>query len=285
MKGILLLTSFVILSANAYTQLQSHTIYNSKGKKVSYKKMIKSIADDEIVLFGELHNNIISHWYELEILKSLQEENKLGVGLEMFERDNEEMLQAFMKDSIDTKEFDELVRQWNNYPTDYSPILEYCKSDSISFHATNIPRRFANLIYKGDFSSLDTLNNEEKSWVAPLPIVYYDTLPQYKAILEMMGDHGTPSLVKAQAIKDATMAYFALQVLNNENVDQVFHLNGAFHSNYYEGIYWYIKHYSPETSISTLTTVEQENVHKLLEENKGKADFIIVVDKDFPTSY
>ncbi len=35
----------------------------------------------------------------------------------------------------------------------------------------------------------------------------------------------------------------------------------------------------------TITTVSQENIKKLLKENKGKADFIICVDEDMTTTY
>ncbi|MDX1447302.1 ChaN family lipoprotein, partial [Lishizhenia sp.] len=202
---------------------------------------------------------------------------------EMFERDNEKEIQNYLNDSINKKAFDTLVRFWPNYATDYAPLLEYCKADSIPFHATNIPRRFANNVYKNDFSALDSLSNEEKTWVAPMPITFYDTLPQYQAILEMMGAHGSVNLVKAQAMKDATMAYFILEILKSS--DQVLHYNGTFHSNFHEGIYWYLKHYRPETSIQTIATVEQEDIEHLSEEHFGKADFIIVVDSDFPTSY
>lgn len=285
MKVILSLLALCTLGFNAYSQLDNYKIYNAKGKEVKYEKMIKGITVSDVVLFGELHNNVIAHWLELEVLKSLASTNNTAVGLEMFERDNQNFIQQYLKDSITPEAFDSLVRFWPNYETDYAPLLNYCKEDSIPFHATNIPRRFANMVYKNDFNSLDTLSTEEKSWIAPMPIVFYDTLPQYQAILDMMGGHGSPNLVKAQAMKDATMAYFTLQLLAQQNVDQVLHFNGSFHSNYYEGIYWYLNHYQADLSIATIAVVEQENLSKLLEENKGKADYIIVVDSDFPTSY
>ena len=50
---------------------QAFIIYNSKGKKVSYKKMLKSAVKQEYIFFGEHHDNPISHWLELELLKDL----------------------------------------------------------------------------------------------------------------------------------------------------------------------------------------------------------------------
>lgn len=283
MKALLTILTLCYLSFNSLAQLENYKIYNAKGKEVSYKKMLKSLQKQEVILFGELHNNVIAHWLELEVLKSTSKIKEVAVGLEMFERDNESDLQHYINDSINKKAFDTLLRFWPNYTSDYAPILEYCKTNSIPFHSTNIPRRFANKVYKNDFSALDSLSPLEKTWIAPLPITFYDTLPQYQAILEMMGAHGSINLVKAQAMKDATMAYFTLELLKTS--DQVLHYNGTFHSNFYEGIYWYLKHYRPETSVQTIATVEQEDIDHLSEEHLGKADFIIVVDSDFPTSY
>lgn len=59
----------------------------------------------------------------------------------------------------------------------------------VKLYIINI-RRFIG--YKnGGFSALDNLSKEEKSWVAPLPIVYDSLLPTYQEILVMMGEHGT----------------------------------------------------------------------------------------------
>ncbi|MEZ4981017.1 MAG: hypothetical protein R2769_05410 [Saprospiraceae bacterium] len=40
--------------------------------------------------------------------------------------------------------------------------------------------------------------------MAPLPMAFDSELATYKKILEDLGEHGSPELVKAQATKDAT---------------------------------------------------------------------------------
>lgn len=98
-----------------------------------------------------------------------------------------------------------------------------------------------------------------------------------------MGDHGTPELVMSQATKDATMAYFILKNLKANHT--LLHYNGSYHSDNYEGILWYILKELPNIKYATITTVSQENVHKLLEEHKNKADFIICVDDNMTNTY
>jgi uncharacterized iron-regulated protein len=273
----------IFLAGTTFAQKPSHVIYNAKGKKVSYKKMLKQLAKKDVVLFGEQHNNPISHWLQFEVTADLNEQRNLILGAEMFEADNQTALNLYLSDSIDYKGLDTLARLWPNYKTDYAPLVNFAKDSQLNFVATNIPRRYASLVYKKDFVALDSLTDLEKSWIAPLPIAFDAELATYKAILEMMGDHGSPKLVKAQAIKDATMAHF---ILKNYKQDDLFiHYNGAYHSDNYEGILWYLKQQNSNLDYGTITTVTQENTKKLEEENTGVADFIICVDSDMTTTY
>ena len=245
--------------------------------------MLKKLKEKDVILFGEFHDNPISHWLQYELTSDMHEERKLVLGAEMFEADNQSSLSDYISKTITFKEFDSLARLWPNYKTDYSPLVEFAKEKQLHFVATNIPRRYANMVCKHDFESLDTLSTQEKSWIAPLPIPYDSELPRYKNILDMMGEHGSPKLVKAQAIKDATMAYF---ILKNRKDDGLFiHYNGAYHSDYYEGILWYLKQNNDELEYATLSTVTQDDVNTLEDEHEGKADFIICVDSNMTKTY
>ena len=102
-------------------------------------------------------------------------------------------------------------------------------------------------------------------------------------MVEEMKGHGGENLPKAQAIKDATMAYFIVKNLQKNSL--FIHYNGSYHSDKYEGIFRYIKKSNPKAKITTIATVTQKNISKLETENKNKADFIIVVDEDVTKTY
>lgn len=279
---LLLITALSVTLISAQDK-PAYTIYNSKGKKVSYKKMMKSVSASNIVMFGELHNNPISHWLQYEVTKDLFETKKLTLGAEMFEADNQTVLNQYLKGEIDGKALDTLARLWPNYKTDYAPLVDFAAKNQLEFIATNIPRKYASLVFKTGFNALNGLSEEEKSWIAPLPIPFDSELPTYKNILKMMGEHGSPELVMAQATKDATMAHF---ILKNYDENAIFiHYNGAYHSDFYEGILWYLKKQKPDLNYSTITTVSQADITKLSEEHLNKADFIICVDEDMTTTY
>ena len=261
----------------------AYILYNAKGKKISFGKMVDKISGNDIILFGELHNNAIAHWLQLELVKDAKEKRGLVLGAEMFEQDNQEALDQYLHGDIDQKGFDTLARLWKNYPTDYAPLVNFAKENKIAFAADNIPRRYASLVAKGGFKALDSLSAKEKSWIAPLPIAYDAELPGYKKMLTMMVGHGGDNLPRAQAIKDATMAYFIFKYYQQGSL--FIHFNGSYHSENHEGIVWFLQKAKPELKIATITTVSQKDIKKLLAENKGKADYIICVDEDMTNTY
>ncbi len=284
MKKMLLafLLPLLVLSVAAQ-QKPAYVIYNAKGKKVSYKKMLKTIARKDIVLFGETHNNAIAHWLQLEVTKDCGQTRQLVLGAEMFEQDNQAALDRYLQGKINAKQLDSQARLWKNYPTDYAPLVNYAKEKKIPFAATNIPRRYASMVAKGGFEVLDTIPALAKTWMAPLPMAYDSTLPGYVNMIKMMGGHGGSNLPKAQASKDATMAHFILKYYTSGSL--FIHYNGSYHSENHEGIVWYLRQQRPELNYGTITVVSQENIKSLLAENKGKADFIICVDEDMTNTY
>lgn len=261
----------------------AYRLFNAQGKEVSYRKMIKQISQQDVVLIGELHNNPISHWLELEIIQSCFLHRNLVLGAEMFEQDNQGALSAYLAGKISAKGLDSTARLWRNYKTDYAPLVNFAKENHLKFIASNVPRKYASMVSKGGFEALNQLSLEEKSWMAPLPIPYDANLPGYQKMITMMPGHATPNMPKAQALKDATMAHF---ILKNWEENQLFiHVNGSYHSENYEGISWYLKLTKPNIKIATIATVIQKDITQLSQENRKIADYIICVEDDMTTTY
>jgi uncharacterized iron-regulated protein len=84
---VLSLLSFIWFCGFAQ-QKPAYVLYTVKGKKASHKQMMKMLAKQDIVLFGEFHNNPISHWLQLEVTKELHAQRQLVLAAEMFEQDN-----------------------------------------------------------------------------------------------------------------------------------------------------------------------------------------------------
>ena len=257
---------------------KAYQIFDKKGKKSSYEKVLKASEKTDVVLFGEIHDNSLVHWLQLEFTKDLAQRKPLVLGAEMLEADNQKQLDQYLKSEINQKQLDSSARLWKNYKTDYKPLVDFAKDKKINFIATNVPRRYASLVFKKDLVALDSLSALEKSWIAPLPIEFDINLPGYKGMMSMQGGHAGEKMPKAQAIKDATMAYF---INKNRKENSIFvHYNGTYHSDNYEGINWYLRKLDADIQIVTIAMVEQKDISKLEAEHYNKADFILVIDED-----
>ena len=283
MKYILyIVAAFTFTNLNAQDK-KAYQLFDKKGKKVTFDKVIKETSKTEVVLFGEFHDNPICHWLQLELTKEIAAKRQVVLGAEMIEADNQRQLNDYLSGKITQKQLDSTARLWPNYKTDYKPLVDFAKASKLPFIATNIPRRYASMVHKKGFEVLETLSDEEKSWIAPQPIPYNKDLPGYTQMMTMMGEHTSPNMPKAQASKDATMAYFITKNLQPNSV--FIHFNGSFHSDNFDGINWYLRKYQPEIKIVTISTVEQNQLKKLENEHLNKADFILVVDENMTKTH
>lgn len=270
----------------------AYLIYNAQGELVSYSTMIQTITKADVCLFGELHNDPISHWLELEIIKSLYEIKKdsLIVGAEMWESDNQLLLdEAFTNKFYDEAMYIESSKLWPNLKYDYLPLLQYAVKNNLKFIATNIPRRYARMVSKMGIESLDGLSPVAKGYIAPLPIPIDLNEYAYKSMIQDMPSGGNMKMVnpenlaKAQAVKDATMAHFILK--NWVPGSLFYHFHGEFHSAFYSGITYYLKNYNPKVKVKIISIVKQSDIQKLDAENLNRADFVILVPEEMSVTY
>ncbi|HAG17323.1 MAG TPA: iron-regulated protein [Bacteroidales bacterium] len=283
--GILVLTISLFLAFK--TDKPAYQIFDKNGKAVQYEKILKASEEVDIVFFGEMHNNPISHWLQFEMTKDFYalKGKDLMLGAEMFESDNQIIIDEYFDGNIKTVNFEKELRLWNNYKTDYKPLLEFAKDSNLRFVATNVPRRYASLVNSKGLIALDSLSAKAKEFIAKLPIQYDSTLSGYKNMLESIKDspHVNVNTPKAQALKDATMAQF---ILENWSDGKLFlHFNGAYHSDDFQGIVWYLLQAKPDLKILTITSVEQKEVKDLEENYKNKADFILVIPETMTKTY
>ena len=88
---------FVVVFFSFKNHKPAYVLYNAKGQKISFLKMVSELKKKELILFGEIHNNPISHWLQLELTKELGKTNNLILGAEMFESDNQQGLDLYLR--------------------------------------------------------------------------------------------------------------------------------------------------------------------------------------------
>lgn len=284
--SVVIILSLIAINFSKSENTPAYKIYTKDGKESNFNQLLDASLKSEIVFFGELHNNPICHWLRLQLAKAIY--NKIGkkliIGAEMFEADDQLKIDEYFAALINQTNFEKEVKLWNNYKTDYKPLLEFAKDSGLKFIATNIPRRYASSVSRKGFAILDTISSEGKRFFPPLPIEVDLELPGYKKMKEeMKSSHGAEYIAEAQAVKDATMAHF---ILKNYEKGMIFlHLNGTYHTNNFEGIVWFITRKSPILKILTVATVEQIDINTLDEKNLNLADFILVIPMDMTKTY
>jgi uncharacterized iron-regulated protein len=266
----------------------AYKIYTGKGKKAEYKDILKDAAKADVFFFGELHDNPVAHWLELELSKDIfnKRGEKLILAAEMFETDNQLLIDEYFAGIIKESSFESEVRLWKNYSTDYKPLLDFAKKNNLTFVASNIPRRYASVVASGGFEALQKLSPEALKYIAPLPVDYDPELPCYKDMLSMEGGpmgHASENLPKAQAIKDATMARSIADYWQEGNM--VLHFNGSYHSDRHMGIIWYLNRFNPSLKVLTISTVLQDSIDKMDTENLDAADYVIVIPSSMTRTY
>ncbi len=283
--ALVLVVSFLTIRAQ---EVVAYRIFTSDGTEVPFSKVMEAAYGSDVVFLGEQHNNPVVHWLELQAEMSLQQHfsDSLVLGAEMFEADNQLLLDELFQGLIPLKKFEEECRLWPNYKTDYKPLLQLALEKKLRFVATNIPRRYASAVATSGLDILAKFSDEAHRFMAPLPITYNADLPSYKAMAGMGmagGAHGISHIAEAQAVKDATMAYF---IVKNIPIRGCFlHFNGSYHSDNHEGIPYMVKQLRPALKVLTISSVEQDNVDSLASENRGKGDFILVVNSTMTKTY
>ena len=249
-----------------------------KGFLYDMEDSFDILMDYSVIFIGEEHESRVSHNAEFTILKGLAErDSKLVLALEMFERDVQDILDAYLKGKISEKKFLKQSRPWPNYLEDYRPLIEFAKKKRMPVIAANIPRRTAAAVSMANDISPDVMG--EDSIYLPKN-VYLKSKEYYKRFASSMEEmpHFTPmkgmkvdGLYKAQVLKDAVMAASVEPFLDRRTL----FCCGHFHCDYHLGIPYQLKKIHPKLKIAVIAMAS--SVEKLLMKDRSRvADFIWV---------
>jgi uncharacterized iron-regulated protein len=282
-----------VLALTSFTgDRPAYRLFAATGQVADFDRMVQELAQADVVLFGEQHNDVLAHWLELQVAKDLQKLKKPGqlvLGMEMFERDVQPLVAQYAAGTLADSAFERQARPWPNYATDYRPLLQFARNNHVAVIGTNAPRPFVSAVARGSLKALDKLPAVDRALLAPLPMkVDYD-LPGYKNMAAMFGGDskthggGAQNIIQAQALRDATMAHFI--TANRQDGQTLLHFNGSYHSDHHDGIMAYLRQYAPKLRVRTLSVVTQEQLQTLEKEQANVADFVIVVPADAGKSY
>jgi aminopeptidase N len=202
---------------------------------------IEGASGKKIVYVGEYHDQYAHHLVELEVIKGLYLKNqKVAVGMEMFQRPFQKVLDDYISGAIDEREFlkkSEYFKRWGYDYNLYKPILDFARAEKIPVIALN---QRTEIIDKVSKNGMDALTDEEKKEVPQQMDLsddkYRDRLKdifnQHKGSDEKSFDF----FYQAQVLWDETMALSVDEFLKKDPDFNMVVFAGGGHLAYGSGI-------------------------------------------------
>jgi uncharacterized iron-regulated protein len=300
------LVSFTLAqnSAHGSSGYTPQRVYDSREKRFTdFEAMLAELSRADIVFVGEQHDDPNTHKLERAILEGLsRRRSSIVLGLEMFERDVQPVLDDYIASRLSEEDFLKASRPWPRYATDYRPLLEFARAHKWPIVAGNVPRRYASQVAKTGLAAVEALPPSERAFVAQQ--IQCPADEYFKRFSEVMNQHPVDDgkkpesenaqhqaeqretlnrLYQAQCIKDETMAEsMALRLLSKANAAAgtpsalVVHFNGAFHSDYHLGTAARVKQRAPKAAIRVVSILPVGDLDSLSPDSQRKrADYLI----------
>ncbi|MDD5092090.1 MAG: ChaN family lipoprotein, partial [Candidatus Wallbacteria bacterium] len=264
----------------------------SDGSILSFQELMLELNSNyDVVFVGELHDDLITHKCELEMLSGLYKlDPSWNISMEMFERDVQHTLDQYLTGAIDEASFLASARPWPEYQSSYRPLVEFARTAGISVLAANVPRKYASLVVKQGWDALNVLPPDERVLVCrelfALEDDYFrrflDTMARNmgkETTMQMMETYR--SMYLGQCIKDDTMAESMNGFLLNHPRSKLIHFNGRFHSDYRLGTVQRLLLRNDSLEVAVVSIVPQEKEHNrvLKQEDMPLADFVIYCER------
>ncbi|MFC2129950.1 ChaN family lipoprotein [Bacteroidota bacterium] len=290
-----------IMCYNVNAQRQYKIYESATGKEVDVKELTEKTLDNDVIFFGEFHDDSLVHALQAGYLREFyDEEDNTVVSMEMFERDVQVYLDDYLSGEITEEEFLKNSRAWRNYKNDYKPLVELAKENDAYVIAANVPRKYAGLFARGGNTALKMLTPEERAMVAG-EINILDDDYQKEFYLTMIGAMGKEKIEDlspneantihlfygAQIVKDETMGESIINYINENPDTKVIHFDGNFHSAKGLGTVQKVKARNPDLKIGIISPIYLEKDKELTfrEDYKPEGDFVIVLEPKPPKMY
>lgn len=215
-------------------------VHTATGHLLSEQQLLGSLVRFPLVYVGEVHDNPASHRLQLLIIKAMQASNpgKVALGMEMFNYEQQQALDQWVKGELNEKEFLRESRWFSNWGADYElyrELLEFCRQQQIPVIGLNVPKALGRQV---SMTPLDQLDSETR---AKLPEMDMSD-PYQRAMIEKIFEaHGAGSKVvdsffRRQTLWDESMAQGVADYMRNNPEYQMMVVAGGWHVRYGFGI-------------------------------------------------
>lgn len=263
---------------------------------VAWDAMVETARKADIIVLGEQHDDLLAHRFQAELTSALVAASPVAVCLEMFERDEQPFVDAYLAGTLGQKTLVDLTdsRDWatpGRWDSFYQPIVDVAKAGHAPVIAANAPRRFTRLARLEGFEKLAAFAPAYPGqFVVPGPIEESAYAGRFKAT---MSHHGAPSakgastempamhaltpeqiegMFRGQQVWDATMADSVVNAWRTHG--KAILMVGQFHTDHDGGLLLRMKAAAPGAKMLTIS-LDKAEAAALREEDKGRVDFVV----------
>ena len=269
-------------------------VYDTRAASFTdFESMLADLARADVILLGEQHDDPNTHRLEAAVLEGLARRRlPVILSLEMFERDVQPALDAYLAGTVPEEEFLKGARPWPRYATDYRALVEIARAHGWPVVAANVPRRIAADVAKSGRTAVDALVTADRLLAARDLHCPRDTY--FDRFAEQMGhqkpDAGgssdaaaTERYYWAQCVKDETMAESIARAVatTDGRPGAVVHVTGAFHSEFGAGTAERARRRLGGRRVAVVSIMPVENLDTIApgDSDRKRADYLVYTIK------
>lgn len=255
-----------------------YQLLNSEFQPTTLTQLVETLNESDVIFIGEFHGNHASHLLQMELFSGLyQQNNQLILSMEMFNRDQQAVLNSYLDDEIGESYLTQTAPAWKNYTASYRPQVEFAKEHFLPVIAANASADIVRCIGQQGEAYFDKLTVQERTNIAEKPFAqipgYQDKFFAFIDKARKLSEQRKQQSYLAQITRDNTMAESILQATLNNPGYQVIHLNGTFHSDNHLGTVSALKRMAPKLKVSVITPIYIDEFNEVKLQKNRLDDF------------
>jgi uncharacterized iron-regulated protein len=253
---------------------------------VDWAAFISDLMEAQVVFLGESHDDDSTHRLQLALYQEMlaRHDGRVILAMEMFERDVQPIIDDYLLGRIDETTFLSQARPWVNYREAYRPLVEQAKRVGSPVLASNFPRPLLRRFFQAENPGLEALG--EQRGLAPQKLLensdsYWrrvDNATRGHAAFMPAAMDRESRLMSTQSLWDNSMGESCAQSLEDKPDHRILHLNGGFHSQYWEGTVHQLRLRKPEAVIKTVAVQSAVNPFSAEWVGAPIADYVVFVE-------
>lgn len=253
------------------------------GASMSWEELLQRCSPAEVIIIGELHGHPDVHRFQAALVDDVASSApQMALSLEMLERDEQELVDQWMRGDLDQGTFAANTGSVNwagkgSWERCYQPVLDAARKGGGSIVAANAPRAVVRAARLEGFDSIDV---DPDHYALPENLQFPGYRERFFDLMRENRDHDVTDeeildVFRAQTVWDATMAR-SIADAHQGGAAVVIHLVGCFHSDFDGGTVQELRRLVPGVRLVTISLVETRD-WALAEENHNRATVVVHV--------